>query len=123
MSAENTWREYADENYAVALLALEGGYYNACLQNVQQAIEKYMKAILITQGIGTKKTHNIELLNQLLYDAGIETDLSNDDCELLDSVYIPSKYPTGSVLPDFSPDEEICRQCIEMVEKLRKSLF
>jgi HEPN domain-containing protein len=31
------WFAYADENLAVARLALDGGYYNACLQNVQQA--------------------------------------------------------------------------------------
>ncbi len=55
MSAEKTWRKYADENYAVARLALEGGYYNACLQNVQQSIEKYMKGTLISQGIAIKK--------------------------------------------------------------------
>ncbi len=61
-------------------------------------------------------------MNQLLNDAGIETDLSNDECELLDAVYIPSKYPTGSVLPDFNPDEEICRQCIEVADKVRSSL-
>jgi len=82
MSADKTWREYADENYEVARLALENGYYNACLQNVQQAIEKYMKSTLISQGIAIKKTHNIELLNRLLNDAGIETALSNDECEL-----------------------------------------
>jgi len=123
MSAENTWQSYADENYEVACLALERGYYKACLQNVQQAIEKYMKATLSSQGIAIKKTHNIELLNRLLNDAGIETDLSNDECELLDAVYIPSKYPADAVLPDFNPDKEICQQCIEIAEKLRKSLF
>jgi len=123
MSADKTWREYADENYEVARLALENGYYNACLQNVQQAIEKYMKSTLISQGIAIKKTHNIELLYQLLNDAGIETDLSNDECELLDAIYIPSKYPADGVLPDFNPDKEICEQCIEIAEKVRKSLF
>lgn len=31
------WFVYADENLAVARLALDGGYFNACLQNIQQA--------------------------------------------------------------------------------------
>ncbi len=52
----------------------------------------------------------------------IEVDLTEEDCELLDSVYIPSKYPSGSVLPDFSPDEEIGLQCIEMAERVRKNV-
>jgi len=42
-----TWFVYADENLAVARLALDGGYYNACLQNAQQAVEKYLKAVLL----------------------------------------------------------------------------
>jgi len=95
MSAEDAWRSYADENYAVACLALERGYYKACLQNVQQAIEKYMKAALGSQGIAIKKTHNIELLNRLLNDAGIETALSNDECELfgcsLHTIEVPGR--------------------------------
>ncbi len=34
-------------------------------------------------------------------------------------IYIPSKYPTGGVLPDFSPDDEVCRQCIDIATKAR----
>ena len=41
------WITYADENLNVSLLAFENGYLNACLQNAQQAVEKYLKAIII----------------------------------------------------------------------------
>ena len=41
------WITYADENFKVSLLALENGYLNACLQNAQQAVEKYLKAVII----------------------------------------------------------------------------
>jgi HEPN domain-containing protein len=34
------WFAYADENLAVAQLALKNCYFNACLQNAQQAVEK-----------------------------------------------------------------------------------
>jgi HEPN domain-containing protein len=122
MSAEDTWRSYAHENYAVACLALERGYYNACLQNVQQSVEKYLKSEMIRQGVAIKRTHNIELLSNSLNDAGVETGLTDDQCELLDAIYIPSKYPTGGVLPDFEPDAKICMQCIEIADKVRSSL-
>jgi HEPN domain-containing protein len=43
MTAEyHNWFAYADENLAVARLALKSGYYNACLQNIQQAVEKFL---------------------------------------------------------------------------------
>jgi len=52
MSDEHShWFAYADENLAVARLALAGGYYNACLQNVQQAVEKYLKTALLARNV------------------------------------------------------------------------
>ena len=41
----------------------------------------------------------------------------DDECDLLDSVYLPSKYPLGSVLPRFDPDEEAARQCLAIAER------
>lgn len=35
------WISYANENLDVARLALEHGHFNASLQNIQQAVEKY----------------------------------------------------------------------------------
>ncbi|NCD35398.1 MAG: HEPN domain-containing protein [Spartobacteria bacterium] len=117
-----TWFAYADENLAVAELALDNGYFNACLQNAQQAVEKYIKASLIAKNIAIQKTHSIETLNLTLQEAGYTTDLSDEDCDLLDSIYIPSKYPTQSVLPDFDPDQEISQQCVTLAKKVRAAL-
>jgi HEPN domain-containing protein len=116
------WFIYADENLAVARLALEGGYYNACLQNVQQAVEKYLKTALLIRKAAFQKTHSIEMLNRQVQSADIETSLSEDECELLDTIYVPSKYPMGSVLPDFVPDEEIGTRCVEIAERVRKAI-
>jgi HEPN domain-containing protein len=116
------WFAYADENLAVAELALENGYFNACLQNAQQAVEKYIKAGLIAQKIAFQKTHSIEALNLCLREAGIATGLTDEDCELLDTIYIPSKYPTQSVLPDFEPDQQISLQCVTLAKKAHEAL-
>ncbi|RLB66001.1 MAG: DNA-binding protein [Deltaproteobacteria bacterium] len=123
MSDDHTqWFIYADENLAVARLALGSGFYNACLQNIQQAVEKFLKAALLVQNEPLQKTHNIETLFRQVVASGVEVELSEEDCELLDSIYIPSKYPSGSVLPEFSPDKEIGIQCIEMAERVRKKV-
>jgi HEPN domain-containing protein len=123
MSGESTqWFVYADENLAVARLALEGGYFNACLQNVQQAVEKYLKAALLAKGSGFQKTHSIETLNRQLLDSGVQTGLLEEDCDLLDTIYVPSKYPMGSVLPDFNPDYETGSLCVEFAERVRHAV-
>jgi HEPN domain-containing protein len=116
------WFAYADENLAVAELALKNGYFNACLQNAQQAVEKYLKAGLITKNGVFQKTHSIEALNLCLREAGTATGLTDEDSELLDTIYIPSKYPTQSVLPDFEPDEHISLQCVVLAKKAREAL-
>jgi len=36
----------------------------------------------------------------------------------MDSVYLPSKYPLGSALPRFEPDEAITRQCLDIAERV-----
>lgn len=46
-----SWLSYADENLAVSELALEHGRLNACLQNAQQAVEKYLKAVIIERDL------------------------------------------------------------------------
>jgi HEPN domain-containing protein len=116
------WFVYADENLAVARLALEGGWFNACLQNVQQAVEKFLKAALLFRDAGFQRTHSIEALNRQLQSMGLDAGLSDEDCDLLDTIYIPSKYPVGSVLPDFNPDYETGRRCVEIAEQVRAAV-
>jgi len=66
--------------------------------------------------------HSIEMLNRQLQSTGLESGLSDEDCDLLDTIYLPSKYPMGSVLPDFNPDRGIGEQCIGMAERVRAAV-
>ena len=112
-----TWLRYSEENLRSAALLLDSGLFNPCLQNAQQSVEKALKALLVEFSLRFEKTHSIAALNALLENQRIHIELTQDDCELLDSIYLPSKYPLGSVLPDFEPDEAICRRCVEIAER------
>ena len=48
----------------------------------------------------------------------IDIEISEEDCEFLDSIYMPSKYPITSVLPYFKPDLEICNKGISIAESV-----
>ena len=117
------WLEYADENLMSAKVLLDNKLFNPCLQNAQQAVEKMLKAVLVELSIKFKKTHSINELVMMLAENRLDIDLAEEECELLDSIYLPSKYPLGSILPDFEPDEQTCRDCIAMAERVRESVL
>ncbi|MFB0556189.1 MAG: HEPN domain-containing protein [Phycisphaerae bacterium] len=111
------WLEYADENLRSARLLLDSELFNPCLQNVQQAVEKMLKALLVESTKKIKKTHSINELVNTLDKHGLNVDMTEDDCDLLDSIYLPSKYPLGGILPDFEPDVQTCRKCVALAER------
>ena len=112
------WLEYAQENLESAKVLSQSELYNPCLQNVQQSVEKALKALFIENTVKFKKTHNISELKNTLSSIDINVDLSEDECDFLDSIYLPSKYPLGNALPYYAPDLEICKQSISIAKKV-----
>jgi HEPN domain-containing protein len=112
------WLGYAQENREVAAMTLDSGHYNACLHNAQQAVEKALKAICLLKDMPLKKTHSISELAADVRMAGVKPPLNDDDCELLDAIYLPSKYPLGSALPDFEPDHAIAKRCLDLADRV-----
>lgn len=108
------WLQYARENLQVAEMTFAAALLNPCLQNAQQTVEKALKAIRIHRNMRLRQTHSIRDLNRSLARTGIETGLSEEDCELLDSIYIISKYPLHSVLPESPPDLSTCQRCLDV---------
>ncbi len=123
MNAEaEEWLTYAAENLEMARLALERGLFNPCLQNCQQAVEKGLKALLADQGTDIPRTHHIRELARLAKTVRIACDLSNEDCDLLDAIYIPSKYPVFGILPDQIADVETCQRCLSIATRILDNL-
>lgn len=110
------WLVYAAENLASAKILLEQNLLNACLQNVQQSVEKYLKAILVEKGHLLRKTHSINELTLLCADLNLDMGIAEEDCDLLDTIYLPTKYPLGGALPEFEPDIPLCKRCLKIAE-------
>lgn len=113
------WVSYADENMEVSALALEYGHLNACLQNAQQAVEKYLKAVILECDLPFQRTHSVRELVRILVDQKITPGVSDDEIDLMDAIYIPSKYPVHSVLPQALPDQSICHEALNIVRRVR----
>lgn len=116
------WLKYSEENLQSAKILLKNRLFNPCLQNVQQCVEKSLKAILIEKSVSQKKTHDILELKILLDEFSVKVDIKDEECDFLNSIYLPSKYPIGSALPDFDPGVEICEQAIAIAIKVSKSV-
>ncbi len=114
------WLEYANENLASAQILLDHGLLNPCLQNAQQCVEKMLKALLIETGIKVVRTHSIGELVAALAHARMKVPVTDEEVDLLDSIYLPSKYPLGSALPDFEPDRAVCDRCVGVALRLKQ---
>lgn len=118
-----SWLTYSEENLEAAKVLLESELYNPCLHNIQQSVEKALKSLFIEKIIPFKKTHNIMELKTILEKNSISIELTEDECDFLDSIYLTTKYPIGSALPFFYPDQDICMKSISLAERVIKEVI
>jgi HEPN domain-containing protein len=117
------WVSYADENLDVSSLALEHGHLNACLQNAQQATEKYLKAVILERDLPFQRTHSVRELIRILANQEIAPGISEDEIDLMDAIYIPSNYPAYSALPQTMPDQTICHEALNVARRVREFVY
>ena len=75
------WIRYSTENLDSANILLKSKLFNPCLQNVQQAVEKILKAVLIENALPLKRTHDILELKNLLKTQNIKINILDEDCD------------------------------------------
>jgi HEPN domain-containing protein len=116
------WLDYANENFKSSKILLDSFLFNPSLQNAQQSIEKYLKAYCVEKGLKLQKTHNIISLVETLKKDNISINILDDEIDLIDSIYLTSKYPFGSAFADFVPDEKICLECIDIAFRVKQDI-
>lgn len=99
-------------------MLLAAGLLNPALQNVQQAAEKGLKSLHLSYGMGVRRTHSIRELTRLLREQEKPAPLTDDDCDLFDSIYIGSKYPGDSSFAEFPADATVALRCIGLADQV-----
>ena len=55
----------------------------------------------------------------MLADNKIFMPISEDAIDLMDAIYIPSKYPIYSALPHTMPDQPICDEALDIAKNVK----
>jgi HEPN domain-containing protein len=88
------WVGKAEEDVAVAVWASGAGHYDAACFHGQQAVEKYLKALLVAQGKDFPKMHALRTLFDLTGISEAEGDL--DELRWLTREAAEVRYPGES---------------------------
>ncbi len=89
------WLKPAEKDLSSAGNSLESGDYEwACFQS-QQSAEKALKSFLYLKGFRKILTHSIFELIKEIGDLEIGFESLKKAAKVLDSVYIPARYPNG----------------------------
>jgi len=73
----------------------------------------------VERGLEFRRTHNIRELLGLLATQGLTLSVSDEEMDLMDSLYVPSKYPVYSALPQSLPDQSICQDAMSIAHKVK----
>lgn len=110
------WAAYAESDYLAARRLLRGKnkFPNIACYHAQQSAEKYLKALLLTEGQNFPKIHNLRRLQDLCEVAGIVVPVDPDALDVLNIGAIQARYP-GDPL---SIDE--AKEAIKIAKDVRK---
>jgi len=111
----NAWLDLAHRDLEAAKLLVDNEYVsNAVLFHAQQCIEKCLKALLEESGVEVPHIHSIVRLHSVLAEkTGLSLSLSENDLDLVDAVYIDTRYPTDlGLLPAGLPTKENAQEIL-----------
>jgi HEPN domain-containing protein len=89
------WLKMADDDFRFAETNLKGGseFYAQICFHFQQAAEKYLKAYIIDKGLAFEKVHDLVHLLKTCSAAEPAFAVLKEDCILLNTAYIETRYP------------------------------
>jgi HEPN domain-containing protein len=117
------WLLKADEDLFVVnkLTEFEIVATSSVCFHCQQAVEKFLKAFLIANGIDIKKTHNIEFLLSECSD--IDKDFIGIDPKELSDFGVDARYPGDMYIPEESETLEYKKLAFEIKEIVENKIY
>jgi HEPN domain-containing protein len=124
MKPYERWIDRAKSSYELSTLKVSKNIYfeDLCFQ-VQQAVEKGLKGLLIYYGVEPKFTHNIEILLEEL-EKSIDIPENIKRSSELTIYAVKTRYPSeddGITREDYEESVKIAKECLDWIEnKIRE---
>ena len=120
----NKWIFRADEDLSVVDRLCESdpsAYSSSICFHAQQAVEKYLKALLVFKGIDFRKTHDVDYLLSECQKVTSDV-LDSIDLKRLTDFGVSVRYPDDFYIPDQSETTHYIR-VVKDIEQIVKSLI
>ncbi|MBM4065313.1 MAG: HEPN domain-containing protein [Planctomycetes bacterium] len=112
------WHDSGLEDFRQAEYLCEGGFYRGACFSSQQAIEKFVKWVLLKKGWELEKIHSIRRLAAIAENFGINIPLQDDEIDFIDSVY-KGIYPgEEGLLPLGAPTQKDAKRALQAAKKV-----
>ena len=121
MKGGKHWIDFADRDLEAAKSLLENEYLaNVVLFHCQQCIEKCLKAILEENNIEVPKIHSVvRLFGILTENIELEFKIDEDALNLVDDIYIDTRYPSGiGLLPSGFPSKDEAVEVLNVAQNI-----
>jgi len=110
------WVARAEEDFTLARSALRRKrplIYGATF-HAQQCVEKYLKALLVAQGLTFPRTHDLAALSDLCLQGGITIPVAHDALDRLAAYAVQVRYPGED------PTLDEAREVLQVAQAVRR---
>ena len=124
MNRTTVWFEFAARDIEAARKLINDDYLsNIVIFHSQQCVEKCIKAILEEHSQNLPKIHGVVKLYELVRKhTNITLPVSEDELDLVDDVYIDTRYPGNfGLLPSGFPKKEDAKILLSIAEKVYRA--
>jgi len=114
------WITKAEEDFQFALISLNENkpfHAHICFF-FQQSAEKYLKALILAQSAKFQKTHDLVLLLKNCIEKTPDIRSLADDCDLLATFYVETRYPVHWPATFTQEDAEQAHRASERIRNL-----
>lgn len=116
MDKTKGWLNLAEEDLLWAKASFEDKILRGACFAAQQAVEKALKAFLVSKDITTAKIHDLVTLNHQCLKQNAQFQELEEACNILSPYYLSTRYPDVAQFEEFSEDQT--KNVIEQAEKV-----